>query len=223
MIISCPSCSTNFQFDASLLGTEGRMVRCAKCRHTWIQAPPQPAFEPEPESDFPEPPLFEDEPPPRRRAKKEKKEEEERGGRGIVAISLIIVLVLLVSTAAAAVILRDHVMVQWPATLAMYDIVGLVPSVEDSLKIVDEAFAREEEDGVVVLVISGRIVNESAVPMTVPAMEARLLDSDSDEITAWIFLSEADRLLPGATAPFLTRFRDPPPETRSIKLILTTE
>ena len=217
MIISCPSCSTKFRFDPNLLGTEGRMVRCAQCRHTWIQAPPQP----EPEPEFPDPLLFEDEPPRPRRARPTSKEEPK--GRGIVAIGLIIVLVLLISVAAAAVILRDRVMTQWPASQGLYGLVGLVPSVEDGLKIVDEAFARDEEDGVVILVISGRVVNESGIPMTVPTLEARLQDGFDAEITSWTFQAEADRLLPGASAPFQTRFRDPPPETRGILISLTTE
>ncbi len=219
MIISCPSCSTNFEFDPSLLGTEGRMVRCAKCRHTWIQAPPRP--EPEPEHEIPESLLFEDAPPRPRRAKP--RERTEPKGRGIVAIGLIIALVLLVSTAAAAVILRDHVMAQWPASQGLYDLVGLVPSVEEGLKIVDEAFVLDEEGGVTILVISGRIVNESSIPMAVPTLQARLQDESDGEITAWTFQADADRLLPGAFAPFQTRFRDPPPETRKVRLTLATE
>lgn len=193
------------------------MVRCAKCRHTWIQAPPPP----EPEPEILEPLLFEEPAPRPRRARP--KERDEPKGRGIVAIGLIIALVLFVSIAAAAVILRDHVMAQWPGSQGLYDLVGLVPSVEDGLKIVDEASAREEEDGVAILVISGRIVNVSSVPMTVPALEARLQDAFDNEITTWTFQADADRLLPGAYAPFETRFRDPPPKTRKVRITLTTE
>ncbi|HVZ02609.1 MAG TPA: zinc-ribbon domain-containing protein [Dongiaceae bacterium] len=42
MIVSCPACATRFSLDASLLGPNGRNVRCAKCGHRWHQQPPAP-------------------------------------------------------------------------------------------------------------------------------------------------------------------------------------
>jgi predicted Zn finger-like uncharacterized protein len=40
MIITCPSCSTRYPVDASSFAPSGRKVRCAKCGHSWHQAPP---------------------------------------------------------------------------------------------------------------------------------------------------------------------------------------
>ncbi len=40
MIISCPECSGRFRIDSTALGAAGRTVRCGKCAHTWLQAPP---------------------------------------------------------------------------------------------------------------------------------------------------------------------------------------
>ena len=40
MIISCPECGGKFRIDSSALGAGGRTVRCGKCAHTWLQAPP---------------------------------------------------------------------------------------------------------------------------------------------------------------------------------------
>lgn len=39
MIISCPSCYTRYLVDPISIGHDGRDVRCAKCQHTWFQAP----------------------------------------------------------------------------------------------------------------------------------------------------------------------------------------
>jgi predicted Zn finger-like uncharacterized protein len=47
MIITCPSCQTNFMLSASALGTEGRKVRCAKCGHEWHAMPEAKAEVPE--------------------------------------------------------------------------------------------------------------------------------------------------------------------------------
>lgn len=40
MIITCPSCSSRYPVDEASFAPSGRKVRCAKCGHTWHQAPP---------------------------------------------------------------------------------------------------------------------------------------------------------------------------------------
>lgn len=39
MIISCPSCQTQFKVDEGRLSPDGKMVRCSKCRHVWRATP----------------------------------------------------------------------------------------------------------------------------------------------------------------------------------------
>jgi len=45
MILSCPSCATRYLVDDAQIGSTGRTVRCAKCRHSWHQDPPEEIFE----------------------------------------------------------------------------------------------------------------------------------------------------------------------------------
>lgn len=40
MLIICPSCETSYEVSVASLGTEGRTVRCVRCRETWFAAPP---------------------------------------------------------------------------------------------------------------------------------------------------------------------------------------
>ena len=43
MILTCPSCGTQYVVKDGAIPPEGRQVRCASCKHSWHQDPEQPA------------------------------------------------------------------------------------------------------------------------------------------------------------------------------------
>ena len=63
MLIVCPSCATAYQIKPAALGAEGRTVRCAQCKNTWLATAESAVEEPAMAVAAP-PPVRAPEPPP---------------------------------------------------------------------------------------------------------------------------------------------------------------
>ncbi|MFD1949372.1 zinc-ribbon domain-containing protein [Sphingomonas arantia] len=48
MILICPACSTRYLVPDTAIGTTGRQVRCAACRHSWFESAPATVLATEP-------------------------------------------------------------------------------------------------------------------------------------------------------------------------------
>jgi predicted Zn finger-like uncharacterized protein len=242
MILTCPSCSTRYTVDEAKFPAAGRMVRCAKCGHSWHQAAPEP--EPAPEAEAapaPEPeavpvaPASAAEPEPRlseprleeglaagnTRAYAPQASAPERAARApnlqtaaVVAgwIGLVAVVLLI---GYSAVRYRQDITAIWPQSAGVYSGLGL-PVNSSGINFKDVAYRRESEDGQPVLVVTGRIVNEGPRELPVPqTVRVGLTDADEREIYHWTFKLDTARLKPGAALPFRTRLSSPPAAAQS--------
>ena len=243
MIITCPNCETQFKVDAAAFIPDGRAVRCAKCSHKWTQRPPEEAGAPAQAVDD-APPAAPAQPPPdvgdddREDAPVDDFDDDEdipdiversvvpdaapsRGrGRaaaigGWVALVLVVVAVL-----GGAFVLRVDIVDLWPPSSKLYTLIGFpVPSPFDGLEIVDElANLQTLEGGSTMIVVSGEIVNNSAEIRDVPLLRVVLLNVRGNPITDWGFAAAATVLEPGDATSFSSSYRDPPANTRNVKV-----
>jgi len=224
MILTCPACATRYQADEAKFPPLGRQVRCAKCGHVWHQAGPVAA----PESDTaPEPsPLRAVEPSasparafvPSVAVPEEQGEPLARGAMLAVVVGWIGLIALIAAIGYAAMRYRQEIAVIWPQSAGVYSAMGikLNPQGIDFTKV---DYRRENEDGQIVLVVTGNIVNAGSRELSVPQnVRVTLSDDKNHEIYHWNFTPNVQTLKPGQSSPFLTRLSAPPAAARHLEV-----
>ena len=193
------------------------MVRCAKCGHRWKQTPSEEvavaagSLEDAAEDAATSPlatgpraiPMGSDLPDfPRKPTR--------RGAAvGWVALAAVVIAVLGGGTVA-----RDEIVAFWPPAAQLYELAGLeVAAVPFGLELRNVKQSQRTEDGVPVLIIEGEVKNISKYTYEVPKLRVALQNAEQDEIKNWTFSAVQTRLLPGESAPFVTRVKDPPKAT----------
>ena len=203
MILNCPSCATRYLIDPAALGVTGRVVRCARCSHSWTELPPD---------DMPKrvdviaPPEAVRPIPPGSNLPALR----DTGGK-TAWIGWAALVVVIAGTLAGGVFARDQIIAAWPEAARIYAQIGLddqaatrgfeVRNVEQSTFI---------EDDQTVVVVTGEIVNISGRTRDVPKVIAEILDKDSRVIDSWLVTPADSSLAPGESTAFSDRFTNPP-------------
>jgi len=238
MILTCPSCGTRYSVDGSKFPSQGRTVRCAKCGHSWHQAP-EAESEPEavrntataappPEAASGAVPGSAPDPVPDPVAASATRAyapaavaEQPRVALGpklaVVAgwIGLIVVVLLI---GASAVRYRQDIAVIWPQSAGVYSTLGLHVN-SSGIDFRQVEYRRENEDGQVVLAVSGQIVNAAQRELPVPqSVRVTLSDASNHELYHWTFKPNAQTLAPGQTVKFVTRLASPPAAARHLEV-----
>jgi predicted Zn finger-like uncharacterized protein len=224
VIVSCPACATRFSLDASLLGPNGRNVRCAKCGHRWKQEPPEP-IEPLPPVELDAPPA--DEPPagmaPGLAALLSGREQQQKSASQVVVppklkpaqpkrkIGLwpwILLLGILCGLAVAAYFYQGPIARMFPAAQSIYDLLGVGES--DAARLLQVGNIKSEQRSGLTA-IRGDVFNPTDYPLSVPPLMVTALDKDKNPIgEGFRFRTQESRIAPGETITFRVLYDNPP-------------
>ena len=92
--------------------------------------------------------------------------------------------------------------------------------IQKGFELRDLAVTRKDENGKIVLVVTGRLTNVSSREQSLPPLRVALLDDDRNEIDFDLFDIGQERLPPGASTPFEVKVVDPSPQARSFRVTL---
>lgn len=112
---------------------------------------------------------------------------------------------------------REQVVRTVPDTAGLYESIGLPVNLR-GVEFRDVKGANEIVDGVVVLVVEGRLVNITGQAVDLPRLRLAVRDAGGKEIYTWTATPPVARLEPGGSAAFRSRLASPPPDGTSVEV-----
>ena len=182
MILSCPSCTTQYAIDEAQLGPGGRTVRCAACKTTWraerVEAPIELAVEPPAEPKPVKAPDLKTVkaktlPKSYRALQDYKKRMKALAAQGLVWGVLAAGFALVLT---CGYFLRANVVQLFPRAAGAYAMVG-VPVNATHLQIISQTGDKHIKGGRFVVTVTAQVRNLSDQPVPVPPMKVKLLDA----------------------------------------------
>jgi predicted Zn finger-like uncharacterized protein len=202
MILTCPSCETQYFADDSTIGESGRTVKCDACGHSWFQ---QPEGAKKSENQAPAHEVY----------LGKVREQRRRRSRLAALVSWLVTASLFFGLGLASIIFRNDVVKAWPQAGAAYKRVGFDVN-RFGLEFSDIERSRTFNDTIPVVTVSGRAVNVARTTIETPAVRIELKDEQgATVVTAYAALDPAT-LAPGEAGKFVTAIEQAPVESFEI-------
>lgn len=200
MILTCPSCETQYFADDSTIGDSGRSVKCAACAHSWhvqgsggLNSGVPVAVAGGAHETYRE----------RLRARRMRK------SRFAASMVWFLSGIVFTSLIASALIFRNDIVAVWPEAARVYKALGFQVN-RFGLDFNTVEPTRTFDGTTPVLTVTGSVVNISS--LTQPGADVRisLRDENGVEVDFMIATMSATSLPPGGQARFQARMENPP-------------
>ena len=122
----------------------------------------------------------------------------------------VLLTLFLVALVGGLVVAREKIVALAPGTAAYYERLGLQEMIGGGLDLRDVTSVRRSVDGESKLIVRGVVVNVSDRVLSVPRLQASLIDAGGAELANWIFAADSSELPPGGITTFETVTSDPP-------------
>jgi hypothetical protein len=134
-------------------------------------------------------------------------------------VGWLVLILVVVAVLVAGALAREAVVRAWPPAEKLYATLGFTPAKPgEGLKIKVADHRRDVEGTTPVLIVKGDVTNTSESVRNVPRLKASLRNAAGDELVNWTFATAQARLLPGETAPFVTRIENPSAEAAALNI-----
>lgn len=215
MILQCPACDTRYILENLVIPDQGRVVRCAKCQHSWHQMPEPGAVS----ASGGVVGVIEPITSPR----EEKPQERQRPGgsarhniRTLQSLPRHLPRKWWIPAAAAGFALlvfavglfvfRKDVVAAWEPSARLFDVAGApVPVPGEGLQIAGLDVKPWKAEGRNVLLVSGTITNPTATPREVPPLLLSVRDNGKRELFSWLHTLPGPTLAAGESRTFHTQ------------------
>lgn len=190
MILTCPSCDTQYFADDSSIGDSGRTVKCAACGHSWFVRPE--GADPD---KVPVTPAAHD-------VYREKVREQRRQNSRLAALAAwIATAVAFFGLGLGAVMFRSEVVKAWPESAVAYQQIGFTVN-RFGLDFADVERSRTFNDTIPIVTVTGRAQNIARTSVETPGVRVDLKDEQGKIVATRFSFVTPQELAPGESGRF---------------------